>query len=413
VTPVPALATAPGPSPESPPSPAPVCNLVFDTAASAWSGNFGRYLREQVKNGDQLVRVWVKGRGAFGFIPYRTPEGTSLEIVVDSRLAGIFPTWKPVATSADAALIDVRGGDLVLSGVQIARNDSSQLKQLLRVEDGHLVLYRCRLTAPGTDRAGGSGLIAFRAPGTKPLAAKAWPSRFESNVDRPVCRAVDSVLITEGDAITAEVGRGLVALFECAVITGGTALRLSPANVDRNRFDADLWLDHCSLAAETNFVQLGRWPGAAPGPVRPWLVACQDCVFLASYSPTSRESVLLRFEPNALEMGTLFWQGNGDAYEVANFLARTDQSPPPDPFPDVCRQWVNLWGSNHFRAVTGPNRTNSSSVKLTAKLRPGDVELLDLKLDPDHHPGRTTLSIGADLRRLPIPPLAPRGERKR
>jgi eukaryotic-like serine/threonine-protein kinase len=223
-------------------------------------------------------------------------------------------------------------------------------------------------------------------------------------VDRPVCRAVESVLITGGDAITAEVGRGLVALSQCAVITGGTAFGLSPVNLDRHWFDADLWLDHRLLAAEKDFVQLGRWPGEAPGPDRPWMVACRDCIFLASYYPTSRESVLLRFEPNVLEMGTLFWQGNGDAYEVANFVARTDQSPPPNPFPDVRRQWVNLWGSNHFRAVTGPNRTNSTSVKLTAKLRSGHVEVLDLKLDPEHHPGRTTLSIGADLRRLPIPP---------
>jgi hypothetical protein len=137
--PVPAPAAIPGPSPEAPPSPTPVRDLVFDTAAPAWSGDLGRFLREQVKDGDQLVRVWVTGRGAFGFTPYRTPEGTSLEIVVDSRLPGVFPTWKPVATAAGAALIDVRGGDLVLSGVQIARNDLSQPKQLLRVEKGHLV----------------------------------------------------------------------------------------------------------------------------------------------------------------------------------------------------------------------------------------------------------------------------------
>jgi serine/threonine-protein kinase len=114
-----------------------------------------------------------------------------------------------------------------------------------------------------------------------------------------------------------------------------------------------------------------------------------------------------------MSMGVPFWQGNGDAFEVSTFAARGDLPPPPNAFPDVRRQWVNLWGANHFRNVTGPSRASAASVRPVARFRPGRVEVADLKLDPDYHPGRSSLSIGADLRRLPAPPAAPRPERPR
>ena len=43
-----------------------------------------------------------------------------------------------------------------------------------------------------------------------------------------------------------------MALSQCAVAAGGTAIELKPANVARCRFDADLVLDRCTLAAGAN-----------------------------------------------------------------------------------------------------------------------------------------------------------------
>ena len=198
--------------------------------------------------------------------------------------------------------------------------------------------------------------------------------------------------------LTAEVGRGIVSLTQCAV-AGGNAFVLSPAKVARrSRFDADLSLERCTIAAEKSFVTLEAWPGSAPGPDRPWLVFSRDTAYMASYTPPSRESVLLKVEPNSLAQGALFWQGHNDAYEVQNFTARADKPVVQTARPDV-RQWTNLWGTNHFRNPSGPSVRGVSSYRLLNKLRPGNVTPGDLAaFDPDDHPGDKELTLGIDLK---------------
>ena len=71
-------------------------------------------------------------------------------------------------------------------------------------------------------------------------------------------------------------------------------------------------------------------------------------------------------------------------------------------FPAVRRmsssQWINFWGSNHQPEITGPRSgSNLPSVRLLEPLKPGRVEPSDLILDPNYHPGRPQLDVGADL----------------
>ena len=122
--------------------------------------------------------------------------------------------WTPVPLSEADALIEARHGNIILSGVIINRDASDRPKSLVRVKDGHLVLHRCRLLAPGVADANGGGLIAFLAPSTQPLAQGPVPGPFTKRIDHPVCRIEESVLITGGDVLTADVGRGLIALSE-------------------------------------------------------------------------------------------------------------------------------------------------------------------------------------------------------
>ena len=179
----------------------------------------------------------------------------------------------------------------------------------IRTEDAHLVVNHCRFRVDpklGPAEKNGGNLIVFPcAPTTRPLPDNPWP--FDKPFDKPVCLIIDSVLITPGDVLAADVGRGIIALTQCAV-AGGNAFLLAPAKVARSRFDADLSLERCTVAAEKSFVTLGPWPGAAPGPERPWLVTSRDTAFMASYTPPSRESVLLKVEPNSLAQGALFWR---------------------------------------------------------------------------------------------------------
>lgn len=383
--------------------------LTFNLSASPWNGDLGLFLRDHVRKEDRRLRILVSGSGSPFSTPIQLPVGLSLEIQPDpSRSPDLPPIiWSPVKGSSGEALIDVRGGDLVLTNVRLTRDGSAQPKHLIRVEGGHLVLNRCWLTAPGAVEQGGGDLVAFRATSTEPRPEP--PNLFQTSTDRSICLLNDTLLITGGDALQAEVGRGFIAFTNCAMAVGGTAFELRPAKVARNRFDAELWIDHCTVTAEGNFVSLGTWPGSNPGPGRPWLVSTNDSVFLASYdrSSVATESVLLRAEPDSLSRGALFWQSTNDAFDVVHFLARSGIPPATPRRPDVHRQWVKLWGENHIRNVTGPlwpkgSVVSTPSVRFHDRLQPRSVSPADLELDSSYHPGRPRLNLGADLLRLQV-----------
>jgi serine/threonine-protein kinase len=412
--PPPFIPTPPGvpPVPGDPNAPPAVVvkELLFDVTAKPWSGNLGLYLQEQIKPGDVRVKVRISGTGKFFSTPVRIPDGTSLEIVVETarQLGRVPPEWMPLKGAPGEVLLDVKGGDLTMTGVELVRDGSARLKALIRAEDAHLILNHCRLRhdpRQGVLEMGGANLIVFRAATTRPLPNNPWP--FDKPFDKPVCRIIDSVLITAGDVMTTELGRGMIALTQCG-IAGGNIFVLWPAKVARSRFDADLSIEHCTLAAEKAFVALGHWPGSNPGPDRPWLINSRDSAYMSSYTPASRESVLLKVEPDSLAQGALFWQGYNDAYEVTNFTARTDKPLVPNPHPDVYRNWISIWGSNHFRTASGPSARYPYTVKLQSRLKPGNVTPGELVLEPNDHPGRSELDLGVDLPRLQVNPGAAR-----
>ncbi len=59
--------------------------------------------------------------------------------------------------------------------------------------------------------------------------------------------------------------------------------------------------------------------------------------------------------------------------------------------------------------MTGPRGAGSPpSVRFWDRLRPGRIEPADLVLNPDYHPDRDRLNVGADLVRLGITPRTAR-----
>jgi serine/threonine-protein kinase len=229
------------------------------------------------------------------------------------------------------------------------------------------------------------------------------------SLNRPVCRLVESTLIAGGTALRAELGRGLVALSQCAVGAGDAALELVPARVARVRFEVDLVLEHCTMLAERAIVRLGPWPGLPPGPDRPWLVSSQACAFLALSPRRPRETAILRGDADALARGTLSWQAAHDALEVDLFTAADEAAAGtmPSLARDVQSQWVRFWGPSHMTRILGPHGGRSfPSVRLMYRSIPGRLEPADLILDRDYHPGRDRLDIGADLALQGIAPRA-------
>ena len=204
-------------------------------------------------------------------------------------------------------------------------------------------------------------------------------------------------MITKGTALRAELGRGLVALAECAIAAGDAGIELVPARVSRARFNADLVMDHCTLTSERAIVALGPWPGS-PGPDRPWLITSRNCAFLAMYDRRTRETVLLRADADALARSG-FVAGQRRRVDVDCFTAVGDALPSQNRPRDVHLQWIHFWGYRHMNGrITGPRGAGSQpSVRFLDKLRPGRVEPADLLLNRDYHPDRDTLNVGADL----------------
>ena len=297
----------------------------------------------------------------------------------------------------------------------LRHDETSRLEHLIHVEDGHLVLSRCQFTAPGSSADFAGDLIAFRSLSTQPFPVDPSRPLFATQVDRPVCRLDESILITGGIALKAELGKGMVALTECAIAAGVTGVELLPSKVSRRRFEADLVMDHCTLTSERSIVRIGPWRGLPPGPDRPWLITSRNCAFLAMYDRKTRETVLLRADADALARGTVSWQASDDAADVDFFTAAGEGPPLPNRPRDLQLQWIHFWGYSHMNGrMTGPRGAGSApSVRFWEKLRPGRVEPVDLLLNPDYHPDRERLNVGADLGWLGITPRVSRFGRPR
>jgi serine/threonine-protein kinase len=392
-----------------------IVDLLFDTDAPQWHGDLGYFLREKMAESAKHARVRVRGSGPRRCSPVRLPDGLVLEIRIEPPVNGDteWLSWSPEAEAEGRALLELHGGTLVLSQLRLRADESAAIESLIHVEEGNLVLHRCQLTAPPGSEARTNRLVSFVAATTRPGGRESGTAVFAAEPDRPVCTLAQSVLITNGKAMRVEIGRGLVSLTQCALASGGDAIELLPARVACSRFDADVWLDHCSLASESNIIRFGPWLGHEPGPDRPWLITSTNCAFLGTYDRRVSETVLLRADEEALAHGSVFWQGTGDAMEIDAFTA-VGREPPINRPRDVLYQWINFWGNNHVREVTGPRTGyNQPSVRLYERLHPGRIEPADLILDPDYHPGRGRLDVGADLSLQGIDRRPPLGGRRR
>jgi serine/threonine-protein kinase len=389
---------APGASPLASVRP----DLEMNTADLRWNGDLGAFLRGQALGSSQHVKVRVLGTGSHRFTPATLPHGLTLEIQVVPYPPGAeLPSWSPDPQATVSALIELRGGALVLSQLNLRHDPASRLESLLALDDSHLILDRCQLTVPPDSGAATGDLIRFRA--VRPMSSHSGNDLFAGPVDRPVCRLIDTILIANGAALRANIGRGLVALTGCAVAGDETALALEPADVARRSFAADLWLDRCTLVSGRSIIRLGPWSGLPPGPDRPWLISSRQSAFFARTDAKTREATLLRVDADAFAGGCLFWSADGDAYDLDDVIAGQETAVvPANPRETVVHRWDRFWGSNRVgRALSGPHRPGT---RLREWPRPGQIEPSDLILEQVAQPQRAQPDVGAELPRLGISP---------
>jgi serine/threonine-protein kinase len=304
------------------------------------------------------------------------------------------PSWSPHPQAIGTGLIELRGGALVLSNLILRHVPASGLESLLALEDSHLFLSRCQLTVP-PDSGGETGdLIVFRAPTTCRVKDHPGNAVFQIPVDRPVCRLIDTILIANRNALRAELGRGLVALTRCAIASDETTIELDPARVARSAFEADLSLEGCTLVAARSIIGLGHWPGVRAGPDRPWLISSRRCAFITLSDAKTRDAALLRVDADAYAGGCLFWQADGDAFELDRLFSSGEVLSASSRSGEF-HQWVQFWASHHAsRTVTGPR---GAGPRFRRRPRPGRIEPSDLVLEPIYPGQPGPIGLGPDL----------------
>jgi serine/threonine protein kinase len=379
-------------------------DLKFNADDDSDNGDLGRFLASHPPKSARKVRVAVSGSGRHELSPIAMPDGVSLEITIAPVPPGSPPlSWTTPEQATGDALIEIKRGELMISGANITATPKTSLSLLISVFEGNLKLSKCVLIGPAGEESAAGGLVDFRTKGSRP-----FPERGSIG-DRPSCVLTDCILMTGGDAISADVGSGLISLTNCAVATASNAIVLTPQRVRRDRFDADLVLDHCTLAAVENIVWLKGWTGLDPGPDRPWVVRSKECVFSDSFvrdAQAQSRGVLFRSHVDGLARGALAWQSDHDVYDLSLFLAGGDAKPLPVSRADVNRSWVDFWGPRHILGASGQTSKGELPAArfLVDKLKPSEFEPADLALDPSYPPGRKTLDVGADLKRMGVSP---------
>ncbi|QEH32795.1 Serine/threonine-protein kinase PrkC [Aquisphaera giovannonii] len=380
--------------------------MLLDCDSPEWHGDLGYFLREKIGPGMKHARVRVTGSGPFRCSAVRLPDGLLLELRVapPARPEAGWLTWQPDPGQQGKALIELKGGGILLSQAHFQTEPSAPLESLIHVEDGHLILHRCLIAAPPRAEGGSGRLVTFRAATTRPGVGPPSSGLFVREPGRPTCVIADSTLISNAAAVRLELGRGQAAIAGSAIAAATDAIELAPSRVARSRFEADIVLERCTITSESNLLRLEPWPGNPPGPDRPWLVTTRSCAFLGTYDRRVSLTTLLRVDEEAMAGGALFWEARGDALDVDAFTAAGADTPQLL-LRDVAFQWVAFWGSNHVAHVTGPRAgTSRPGARLLEKLKPGRVDPAGLILDPTYHPDRPALDFGADLSRQGIRP---------
>ncbi len=379
-------------------------DLKFDADDEEYNGDLGRFLAAHPPGSARRLRVSVSGTGRHAMSPVSMPEGVSLDIVVAPVPPGRPPlSWTTPDEGTGEALISVKRAELSITGARLTGTPRSGLPVLISVNHGNLTLDKCQLIGPAGEESANGGLIAFRSDGSRPFPARGAIG------DRSSCVLTNCVFLTGGDALSIAVGSGLVSLSNCAIASGSNAVILVPQSVRRDRFDADLVLDRCTIAAFENLVVLRGWTGLPPGPDRPWVLKSSDCVFTDAFERAGQSQargVLLRTQVEGLAKGVLAWESSRDVYDLTLFTAGGDAKPLSVSRSDVRRAWVDLWGPRHVETPSGftPGGAVPAARFLVDRLKPLELEPGDLALDPSYPRGRKSMDVGADMGRMGIAP---------
>ncbi len=184
--------------------------LTFDPSDPTWRGYSATSSAIACPPGRVGFGVLARGSGRHAMTPVTLPAGLALAVQVESTDPGNPLRWSARSAVGSAALIAMKGGAVYLGSLLRAVR-STRPGAPNRRRGGRLDLNRCWLRG---DEPGGA-LLAIESAGAGHRSAS-------------LARLVDCTLTSAGDALSAEIGRGILDLENFAIASGEHALVLLP-----------------------------------------------------------------------------------------------------------------------------------------------------------------------------------------
>jgi hypothetical protein len=399
-----------------------VLELTFAAAAGA---DLGKFIMSQPELPDTTI-VTVTGSGTLKMSPIRL-IGKSLIIYVQRQTGQAPLIFTPSDDgSSGQALIEVRDGDLIMEGLALAwpaGGAAGLPRRYIKVDRGNLTLSGCRLFGPlqgntGFEAiafSGGSQKSKWPGEPTLPLHLDFHPAPHPR---ANVCQLIDCYVGAEFRCFACIGSQCILRLSNCAVVTPGTIASFDELDsADPLKFESDVIIEQCTIAASKYFFEVGEWISPIY-PVRPMTFSTQDNLFCDPFdvnigaSARARSNVVLRYGGRTLQQGLLAWHSENDAFsnDIHGYIQRKDST--VNPRQEFDQHWQTVWGKLHVKneVVDGKKidkirLVGKSAANSAPKLKDFDRDkrLSDLALQDQceatkkaSHGGR----VGADTKQL-------------
>jgi serine/threonine protein kinase len=399
---------------------------VLELAFQAGSGDLGKFIMSQPELPETTIVV-ITGTGVQRMSPIRLAGKKSLVLHVDQAQGQAPLTFVPAEGGEPAeALIEMRDGDLIVEGAAFAwptGAGGNLPRRFIKVDRGNLTLSRCRLYGPLQGDTGFEA-ISFTAGAQK----SKWPGEATVPIHLDfhpaphprvnVCQLFDSYVGAESRVVGFTGSQGVLRLSNCLVVTAGAVASFDELDLaGAQKFETDLIVEQCTVAASKSFFEVGEWI-APVFPTRPMSISTRDNLFCDPFELTTgpnaktRTSVLLRYGGRTLQQGLLAWHSENDAFsnDIHAYIQRKDLT--GGARQEFDHDWQAVWGRLHIKNEIVDNKKidkirlagkPNTNVSLKLKDFERDRKFSDLALQDQSeatkkasHGGR----VGADIKRI-------------
>ncbi|MBI3865749.1 MAG: hypothetical protein HY290_28070 [Planctomycetia bacterium] len=311
---------------------------------------------------------------------------------------------RPAASKYDSFITVVNGG-LEIVGGAFTQGTSTQRDLpscFMRVIDGDMALWRCRVVESAAGATFEQGLFQWRSVhGRSPVR------QFEGSYSGYAW--FDSCCLSgSGTIIEADMRRRVLACKNCVVVSRDDLFAVNLGNSDP-QLGGVVDLSYCTLSAADHFFQLRAGKSAGAGNSRLTMYA-DRCVFAPRlrFGSQSTLPTLMAYEGRLLEQQRFTWLENRCGYtpEISVFL-RAERERGKSASQDFADVWVDQWGNGQIaEPLLGADGVVLRKTPRPGR-EPGDFDPHEVQLAPGCRASTwdEQRPIGVHLDAMNLPPL--------